>query len=218
MEKTFENDNFGTNRNNARSIPPLVVSRAKSAGTVGETWLANLDGTISELEHIWNISVGEALSGGTHAFVAYADGQNGEQYVLKIDMPESLGGEFQRSISLGFNRISSRFMQHLPHIVQLNLNSSSRSIFSLSKLSYICFNLLSICCSSSYIGFSVFIFDTDHLFSITEVYMDTYIYDAPDNGCSDPESQHAEPGALFPHTHLIVCHSLSKCRKHNRPP
>lgn len=99
MEKTFENDNFGINRNNARSIPSLVVSRAKSAGTVGEAWLTNLDGTISELEHIWNISVGEALSGGTHAFVAYADGQNGEQYVLKIDMPESLGGEFQRSIA-----------------------------------------------------------------------------------------------------------------------
>ena len=64
MEKTFENDNFGTNRNNGRSIPPLVVSRAKSAGPVGETWLAKLDGMISELEHIWNISVGEALSGG----------------------------------------------------------------------------------------------------------------------------------------------------------
>ena len=64
MEKTFENDNFRTNRNNGRSIPPLVVSRAKSAGPVGETWLAKLDGMISELEHIWNISVGEALSGG----------------------------------------------------------------------------------------------------------------------------------------------------------
>ena len=52
MEKTFENVNFVANRNNGRSIPPLVVSRAKSAGPVGETWLAKLDGMISELEHI----------------------------------------------------------------------------------------------------------------------------------------------------------------------
>lgn len=81
-----------------RTIPPLVVSRAKSAGTDGETWLASLDSIISELESMWNISVGEALYGGSHALVAYADGQNGERYVLKVDMPENLGGEFESSI------------------------------------------------------------------------------------------------------------------------
>lgn len=82
-----------------RNIPPLVVSRAKSVGAVGEAWLASLDELISELEEMWNISVGEALSGGTHAFVAYADGYNGEKYVLKVDMPENLGGEFTNSIA-----------------------------------------------------------------------------------------------------------------------
>lgn len=81
-----------------RKIPPLVVSRAKSAGAVGEAWLAGLDPMISELEEAWHISVGEALSGGTHAFVGYADGEHGEKYVLKIDMPENLGGEFSRGI------------------------------------------------------------------------------------------------------------------------
>lgn len=82
-----------------RRIRPLVVDRAKSAGAAGEAWLADLDGTVSELEEQWNICVGEPLSGGTHAFVAYADGHKGEKYVLKIDMPENLGGEFQNSIS-----------------------------------------------------------------------------------------------------------------------
>lgn len=82
-----------------RMIPPLVISRAKSAGAVGEAWLASLDNMISELEKEWHISVGEALSGGIHAFAAHADGENGEKYVLKIDMPENLGGEFLREIS-----------------------------------------------------------------------------------------------------------------------
>lgn len=78
-----------------RSLPPVVVGRAKSAGAAGEAWLANLDKTVSELEHKWNITVGEALSGGTHALVAPAEGPNGEQYVLKADMPEDLGGDFE---------------------------------------------------------------------------------------------------------------------------
>lgn len=85
---------------NKRMIPPFVISRAKSAGAVGEAWLANLDNMIFELEKEWHISVGESLSGGTHAFVAHADGENGEKYVLKIDMPENLGGEFSREIAV----------------------------------------------------------------------------------------------------------------------
>ena len=82
-----------------RSLPPLVVSRAKFAGAVGEAWLASLDSMISELEELWDITVGNALSGGTHAFVADADGRNGKKYVLKIDMPENLGGEFSNGIA-----------------------------------------------------------------------------------------------------------------------
>lgn len=81
-----------------RIVPPLVVSRAKSVGAIGEAWLANLDRLVSELEKMWRISVGDTLSGGTHAFVANADGEDGEKYVLKIDMPENFGGDFQNSI------------------------------------------------------------------------------------------------------------------------
>lgn len=83
-----------------RLISPLVVNRAKSVGATGEAWLANLSNIIFELEKKWHISVGKALSGGTHAFVAQADGENGEKYVLKIDMPEDLGEEFSKEISV----------------------------------------------------------------------------------------------------------------------
>lgn len=84
---------------NRRPLPPVVVSRAKTAGAAGEAWLAGLDHMVSELEREWRISVGETLSGGTHAFVACAGGEKGEQYVLKIDMPEDLGGDFSRGIA-----------------------------------------------------------------------------------------------------------------------
>lgn len=87
-------------KENKRVLPPLVISRARSAGAIGEAWLANLDPMIDELAHRWNISVGKALPGGTHAFVANADGPNGEPYVLKVDMPEALGGEFSREIAV----------------------------------------------------------------------------------------------------------------------
>lgn len=82
------------------TVPPLVASRARSAGAAGEAWLSGLDSLISELEEIWDISVGETLYGGTHAFVAYADGRNGEQYVLKADMPEELGGDFDQGMAV----------------------------------------------------------------------------------------------------------------------
>lgn len=83
---------------NRRSLPPLVVSRAKSAGAAGERWLERLDDMVSELEGMWDITVGRALSGGTHALVAYADGRDGGKYVLKADMPAEHGGDFEGGV------------------------------------------------------------------------------------------------------------------------
>lgn len=75
MKKQIDNiSRSSTGDLKKRSLPPLVVGRAKSAGALGEAWLANLDKTVSELEQKWNIKVREALSGGTHALVAPADG------------------------------------------------------------------------------------------------------------------------------------------------
>lgn len=105
MEKLSNNTIFSAGlsespaQNTKRTIPLPVVKRAKSAGAAGEAWLADLDHMIAELEERWNISVGDSLRGGTHAFVACATGANGEQCVLKIDMPENLGGEFLNSIA-----------------------------------------------------------------------------------------------------------------------
>ena len=91
--------NAGAFTPSRRYIPPLVVSRAKSAGARGEAWLRTLDDQIADLEKQWGISVGDALTGGTHAFAAYADGKDGGRYVLKIDMPEDLGGDFEGGVT-----------------------------------------------------------------------------------------------------------------------
>ena len=72
-----------------RNIPQAVRDRALSAGEIGVKWLNNLGAMIAELEQRWQIRVGDALSGGTSAFAAFADGANGEAYVLRIDMPAS---------------------------------------------------------------------------------------------------------------------------------
>lgn len=91
---------------NHRTVLPLVASRAKSAGAAGERWLAGLDNMISELEEMWNVTVGKILTGGSHAFVAEADGitrgaaSGEEKYVLKIEMPENYGGDFLSGITV----------------------------------------------------------------------------------------------------------------------
>ncbi len=83
-----------------RQLPDEVVSRVLSIGEVGEKWLNELDGLIKKIEMDWKIAVGEALEGGTHAFVAHADGKNGEKYVVKIDIPENVGGSiFMNSVN-----------------------------------------------------------------------------------------------------------------------
>ena len=59
-----------------RDIPQLVVSRAMAAGAVGTEWLANLNSLISSLEEQWRITVSTSLTGGSHAFAAYAIGED----------------------------------------------------------------------------------------------------------------------------------------------
>lgn len=72
-------------------IPQIVIDRALTAGKDGKKWLSELPNMIACLEEKWKIIVGPFLSGGTQAFTAYADGQNGNQYVIKIDMPGTVG-------------------------------------------------------------------------------------------------------------------------------
>lgn len=81
-----------------RMIPDVVVGRALSLGCLGETWLKNLDQAISDLEGQWRIRVGEAMSGGSHAFVGFADGLDGGRFVLKVDIPDCSDEDFMNEV------------------------------------------------------------------------------------------------------------------------
>lgn len=74
-----------------REIPPLVISRAASIGEVGTEWLKKLNDTILDLENQWKIKVGQTLFGGSTAFVANARDRQENEYVIKLEMPDSVG-------------------------------------------------------------------------------------------------------------------------------
>ncbi len=80
-----------------RTLPSEVEARAKSYGASGAEWLAGLPALLEKLEMQWKIQIGTAIPGGTHAYVALAERQDGSQCIVKIDMPEDDGGVgFQR--------------------------------------------------------------------------------------------------------------------------
>ncbi len=79
---------------------PAVTARARSIGPVGEQWLQSLPAIIAALENDWHITIGDAMSGGTHAFVAPASGPNNEQYIVKIDLPDIPEQDYMNEVRL----------------------------------------------------------------------------------------------------------------------
>jgi len=77
-----------------------VAARARSLGAEGERWLNSLPEIIAELESEWRITIGDAMSGGTHAFAAPAEGENGERYAVKIDIPDVSENDYLNEIRL----------------------------------------------------------------------------------------------------------------------
>jgi len=69
-------------------IPTWVRQKAASLGQEGEAWLARLPEVIAHLEEQWSLTAGEALSGGSSAFVARARTADGGEAVLKISLPD----------------------------------------------------------------------------------------------------------------------------------
>jgi streptomycin 6-kinase len=68
-------------------VPTLVRQKAASLGEEGEAWLAGLPDVIAHLEERWSVTVGEALGGGSAAFVARARTADGGEAVLKVALP-----------------------------------------------------------------------------------------------------------------------------------
>lgn len=70
-------------------VPDIVRRRAEGEGPDGRAWLAGLDKTLSEIEQEWGLTIGEALSGGSTAFVAEAIDAAGDTFIIKLPTPAS---------------------------------------------------------------------------------------------------------------------------------
>jgi len=73
-------------------VPDIVRRRAEGEGPEGRAWLAGLDKTLSRLEHEWGLTIGEAMPGGSTAFVAEAVDATGDTFIIKLPTPGSLIG------------------------------------------------------------------------------------------------------------------------------
>lgn len=69
-------------------VPGFVRQRVLHLGQRGKQWLAELPDVIALLERRWEITVGQALTGGTGSYVARARTAAGSDAILKIAIPE----------------------------------------------------------------------------------------------------------------------------------
>jgi streptomycin 6-kinase len=76
-------------------VPDIVRRRAESEGLTGRDWLASLDDNLFELEHDWGLTIGQAISGGSTAFVAQATDATGQSFIIKLPTPASLLGRHE---------------------------------------------------------------------------------------------------------------------------
>ena len=75
--------------NGGPSVPTLVRQRVEHLGVVGSEWLQTLPRLVAEIEVSWTIRVGQAVPGGSAAFVAPVVTSRGEPATLKIAVPGS---------------------------------------------------------------------------------------------------------------------------------
>jgi streptomycin 6-kinase len=116
-------------------LPEAVTLRARSHGTAGERWLRALPGLIEEVERRWCVTVGEALEGGSAAFVAPATTADGDAAVVKIAFPADLDdGAFGKSVrvyELAGGRGCARVLAHDDELSAILLERLGRSLSSL---------------------------------------------------------------------------------------
>ena len=79
-------------------VTDIVRRRAESEGAAGIAWLARLDETLADIELDWGLTIGQALPGGTAAFVAEATNAAGEAAIIKIATPGSEAGRQEPAV------------------------------------------------------------------------------------------------------------------------
>src|SRR5262249_60744782 len=96
MNNTDDSDNAEDARDTAerleqtpRSVPAFVRQRVLHLGQRGQRWLAELPEVVAQLERMWSITVGQALTGGTASYLAPARTKEGGGALPTIAIPEA---------------------------------------------------------------------------------------------------------------------------------
>jgi streptomycin 6-kinase len=74
------------------AVPERVRRKALAVGADGERWLDDIGRLVEELATEWELEVGDAIVGGSGAYVAPAVTAGGVDAVLKLAIPDGLDG------------------------------------------------------------------------------------------------------------------------------
>lgn len=100
----------------ALQVPTFVLQKAASLGQEGEAWLTHLPEVVARLETRWSVTVGEALSGGSAAFVARVRTADGGEAVLKVALPDpqfrAQAWLLERAQGRGYARLLAADLEH----------------------------------------------------------------------------------------------------------
>jgi streptomycin 6-kinase len=83
-------------------VPEPVLQKVRALGTLGEQWLRDLPALIADVEREWAVEIGDALDGGTGAYVAPAAFSDGTDAIIKFAIPDGLEGHsvFARELQI----------------------------------------------------------------------------------------------------------------------
>src|SRR3954468_25035920 len=116
-------------------LPEAVTLRARSHGAAGERWLRALPGLVDEVERRWSVTIGDALAGGSAAYVAPATTATGDTVVVKIAFPAELDdGAFAQSVrvyELAGGRGCATLLAHDAELSAILLQRLGRTLSSL---------------------------------------------------------------------------------------
>lgn len=97
------------------AVPEPVRRRAIAEGASGEDWLARLDSTLEAIEGNWNVTLGQALEGGSTGFVAEATSPDGDVHIVKVATPASAIGRHEADVlQRADGRGYARLLRHDP--------------------------------------------------------------------------------------------------------
>lgn len=96
-------------------VPDIVRSRALAESEKGQDWLDKLDDLLTELELAWGLTIGQAMRGGSAAFVAKAKDSTEHDFVIKIGIPtDRIGRHEAEMLTIADGKGYARLVRHDP--------------------------------------------------------------------------------------------------------